>query len=424
MRSSCADCSSLRRRRRPSPRSACPRRAAAGAGAGHRAGDSRRPAGRRIALADLRRRLRQPSAQSADADHARERRTGWSRSGRSRPARSATSKRRRSCATTCCTSPVRRTSRGRSTRAPAARSGATAASCRHGPHRLLRPRQPRASAMLGDKLFMTTLDAHLLALDMKTGAVVWDATLEDYKTGYASTIAPLVVKDKVIVGVAGGEYGIRGFIDAYDAQTGKRAWRFYTIPGPGEPGNDTWAGDSWKTRRRRRLGDRRLRPRAEPRCTYGIGNPGPRLPQRQPRGRQPLQRFARRARRRHGNAALALPVHAARRARLGRDRRCRSSPTCTIDGQPRKVVMFANRNGFFYTLDRTNGRVDRRQAVRQTTWAKEIGADGRPVLLPGHMPDEKGAVTCPDLTGGTNFWPPSLRPGARGSSSSTRARSA
>ena len=99
----------------------------------------------------------------------------------------------------------------------------------------------RGFGVLGDRLFMTTLDAHLIALNMKTGGVVWDTTLEDFSKGYASTIAPLVVKDKVIVGVAGGEYGIRGFIDAYDAKTGARAWRFYTIPGPGEPGNDTWA---------------------------------------------------------------------------------------------------------------------------------------------------------------------------------------
>src|SRR5262247_2208895 len=104
----------------------------------------------------------------------------------------------------------------------------------------------RGFGVLGDKLFMVTLDAHLLALDMKTGAVAWDVTMQYYKTGYASTIAPIVVKDKVIVGVAGGEFGIRGFIDAYEAQTGKRAWRFYTIPGPGEPGHETWAGDSWK----------------------------------------------------------------------------------------------------------------------------------------------------------------------------------
>src|SRR5258705_10354812 len=124
---------------------------------------------------------------------------------------------------------------------------------------------------------MTTLDAHLLALDMKTGAIAWDATLEDYKIGYASTIAPLVVKDKVIVGVAGGEFGIRGFIDAYDAQTGKRAWRFYTIPGPGEPGNTTWGRDSWKIG-----GAGGLAARAEDPGRkfgfYGTGNPGPHYP--------------------------------------------------------------------------------------------------------------------------------------------------
>src|SRR5438552_2473100 len=104
----------------------------------------------------------------------------------------------------------------------------------------------RGFGVLGDKLFMVTLDAHLLALDMKTGAIAWDVTMQDYKIGYASTIAPIVVKNKVIVGVAGGEYGIRGFIDAYEAQTGKRAWRFYTIPDLGEPGHETWSGDSSK----------------------------------------------------------------------------------------------------------------------------------------------------------------------------------
>ncbi|MDH3508851.1 MAG: PQQ-binding-like beta-propeller repeat protein, partial [Gammaproteobacteria bacterium] len=96
----------------------------------------------------------------------------------------------------------------------------------------------RGFAMLGDKLFMVTLDAHLLAFDSATGRIVWDATLADYSIGYAATIAPIAANGNIIVGVAGGEFGIRGFIDAYDAETGERAWRFYTIPGPGEPGND------------------------------------------------------------------------------------------------------------------------------------------------------------------------------------------
>src|SRR3989449_6793613 len=104
----------------------------------------------------------------------------------------------------------------------------------------------RGFAVLGDRLFMSTLDAHLVALDMKTGVPVFDVELADYKLGYLATVAPLVVKDKVIVGVAGAEYGIRGFIDAYDAQTGKQAWRFWTVPAPGEPGGNTWPGDAWK----------------------------------------------------------------------------------------------------------------------------------------------------------------------------------
>ena len=98
----------------------------------------------------------------------------------------------------------------------------------------------RGFGILGDKLFMVTLDAHLLALDAKTGAVVWDVVLGDYRIGYSATMAPLVVKDKVIVGISGGDYPTRGFLDAYDPQTGSRVWRFYTVPGMGEPGSETW----------------------------------------------------------------------------------------------------------------------------------------------------------------------------------------
>lgn len=106
--------------------------------------------------------------------------------------------------------------------------------------------QNRGFGALGELLFLGTLDAHLVALDAKTGRVRWDIEAAKADEGYSFTGAPLVVKDKVIIGAAGGEYGIRGFIDAYEATTGKRAWRFYIIPAEGEPGNDTWAGDSWK----------------------------------------------------------------------------------------------------------------------------------------------------------------------------------
>jgi alcohol dehydrogenase (cytochrome c) len=105
----------------------------------------------------------------------------------------------------------------------------------------------RGFAILGDKLFMATLDAHVIALDAKSGNVVWDTTAADYKQANTFTVAPLALRNQIIVGVSGGEYGIRGFIDAYDAGTGRRLWRFDTVPGPGEPGHETWDGDSWKT---------------------------------------------------------------------------------------------------------------------------------------------------------------------------------
>jgi alcohol dehydrogenase (cytochrome c) len=104
----------------------------------------------------------------------------------------------------------------------------------------------RGLAILDDKVFLGTLDAHVIALDARTGNVVWDVVAADYRTGHSFTVAPLAVKDLVVIGVSGGEYGVRGFIDAYDATTGKRRWRFYTVPGPGEPGHETWEGDSWK----------------------------------------------------------------------------------------------------------------------------------------------------------------------------------
>ena len=105
----------------------------------------------------------------------------------------------------------------------------------------------RGFAILGNRLFMATLDAHVIAFDTKTGNLLWDVIAADYHLAYTFTVAPLALKNEVIVGVSGGEYGVRGFVDAYDAETGKRRWRFDTVPGPSEPGHETWNGDSWKT---------------------------------------------------------------------------------------------------------------------------------------------------------------------------------
>src|SRR2546427_6290880 len=269
----------------------------------------------------------------------------------------------------------------------------------------------RGFGVLGDKLFMTTLDAHLLALDMKTGAIVWDVAMQDYRSGYASTIAPIVVKDKVIVGVAGGEFGIRGVIDAYEAQTGKHAWRFYAIPGPGDSGHETWAGDSWKIGGVGVWGTGAYAPGPHL-LFYGTGNPGP-----------DYHSESREGDNLYSTSLVALDAdtgnlrwHYQFTPHDVHDWDSTEVPVLadiTVGGQLRKVVMFANRNGFYYTLDRTNGKVIAAKPFTTTTWAKEIGRDGRPIEIPGHTPDEKGSVTCPDITGGTNFWPPAFDPATR-----------
>ena len=268
----------------------------------------------------------------------------------------------------------------------------------------------RGFGALGDRLFLGTADAHLLSLDMRTGAVLWDAELTNYKSGYSVTVAPLVVKDKVIVGVAGAEYGIRGFIDAYDVTSGKRLWRFYTVAGPDEPGGNTWprgsdaylrgGGSIWVTG---------TYDPEQNLVFYGTGNPGP-------------DYFS--AVREGDNLYTASVV--ALDADTGKikwhfqftphdvhDWDSTQVPILadlTISGQPRKTLMFANRNGFFYVLDRTNGRMILAKPFVQQTWAKEISPEGRPILVPGTLPTEEGARTCPDAGGGTNFYSPSYDP--------------
>ena len=170
---------------------------------------------------------------------------------------------------------------------------------RHGPHLLdltytpapeARPccgRVNRGLAILGDTLYMGTLDAHLLAIDAKNGKILWNTTVGVAADRYAITHAPLIVKDKVIVGMAGGDGPIRGYIAAFDAKTGKEAWRFYTIPGPGEPGHETWSGDSWKTGGAAIWNIGAYDP--DTNLTYwGIGNPGAGYQWRRSPRRQPL----------------------------------------------------------------------------------------------------------------------------------------
>ena len=236
----------------------------------------------------------------------------------------------------------------------------------------------RGFAMLGDRLFMVTLDAHLLALDRKSGAILWDTVLADYKIGYSATSAPLVIGDtggdKVIVGISGGEYPTRGFLDAYDPQTGTRIWRFYTVPAPGEPGSETWppssevlargGGGTWMTGS------------YDPDLNllfWGTGNPNP-----------DYYGAGRLGDNLYTNALIAIDADTGRlkwhfqfTPHDTHDWDSNHVPVLAdlnIAGTPRKVVMVANRNGFFYVLDRATGALVFGKPFTDTTWAREIGA--------------------------------------------------
>jgi alcohol dehydrogenase (cytochrome c) len=266
----------------------------------------------------------------------------------------------------------------------------------------------RGFAAYGDRLFMATLDAHFVALDMKTGKVIYDIEMAPAKDGFAATGAPLVVKDKVIAGIAGGEFANRGFLDAYNPATGERVWRFYTIPAPGEPGSDSWKGEIWQ----RGGGPTWLTGSYDPELNllyWGVGNPNP-----------DWDGESRPGDNLYTGSLVALDPdtgtlkwHYQYTPHDTHDWDANEVPVLadiTINGRPRKVVMMANRNGFFYVNDRVTGEFIRARPFVHTTWSNEIGRDGRPVLNPGQEPTEAGTVTCPGLYGGTNFQSPSFDP--------------
>ena len=205
----------------------------------------------------------------------------------------------------------------------------------------------RGLAILGNRLFMNTLDMHVIALDAKSGRELWKTEMFDYTAsgGYAATGAPLVVKDKVIVGMAGGEHPIRGFLDAYDAATGKRLWRFNTIPQPGEPNFGTWAGDSWKTGGVATWNNGSYDPETNT-VFWGTSNPWPDYNGDFRAGDNLYSCSVLALDPDTGQAEVALPVHAARHARLGRD----ADPGPARRAVPRTAAQAAGvgrRNGFY-----------------------------------------------------------------------------
>lgn len=263
--------------------------------------------------------------------------------------------------------------------------------------------------MLGDRLFKAVLDGRVVALSAKTGQVVWEATMADYRDGYSATRAPLVVGNKVIIGMAGAEYGVRGFLDAYDAESGDRVWRFYMTAGPDDPGHKTWAGtdpNAWLYGG----GSTWMTGTYDPEQAlvfWGTGNAGPDYDGRNREGDNL-----------YTASLVALDVNTgARRWHYQYtphdtfDYDAVQVPVLadlTINGMRRKVIMVANRNGFFYTLDRTTGKVLVAKPIVQTTWAKQIDSAGRPVRRPGMDPSETGTRVCPQL--GPNWESPSYDP--------------
>ena len=268
----------------------------------------------------------------------------------------------------------------------------------------------RGFAILGDRLFMATLDSHVLALDRKTGSVIWDKQMADYRPGYSSNLAPLVVKDKVIVGTSGGEYGVRGFLDAYHVDTGERIWRFWTTPSPGEPGSETWSGDSWKTGGAPTWMTGTYDPELDL-LYWCTGNPAPDL-----YGEDRLGDNL------YSDSVLALDPDTGKLNWYFQftphdlhDWDANEVPVLLdleMEGKPRKLLVQANRNGFYYVLDREDGQFLLARPYARVTWASGVGPDGRPQVLPNTSPTPEGNYQCPGMGGGSNWMAPSYNPEA------------
>ncbi|MCH8295691.1 PQQ-dependent dehydrogenase, methanol/ethanol family [Candidatus Poribacteria bacterium] len=263
----------------------------------------------------------------------------------------------------------------------------------------------RGAAIKDDKVFWVTLDAHLLALDAKTGTVLWDRVVGDHTNAESLTVAPLVVKDKVIVGMSGAEYGIRGSIDAFYADTGEQAWRFYTVPTKDEPGGDTWEGDSWLTGG----GSAWVTGSYDPELNlvyWGTGNPAP-----------DWNGDVRKGDNLYTDCIVALDADTGKLAWYFQatphdvwDWDGVSEPVLIdmdVDGKPVKALVQVNRNGYFYVLDRTNGKFLYAKTYCEVTWSEGLDENGRPIVKPEAWTSEEGTIrVCPGVEGGKN-WPPS-----------------
>jgi alcohol dehydrogenase (cytochrome c) len=267
----------------------------------------------------------------------------------------------------------------------------------------------RGVAVAGDRVFMETDNAHTIALNRFTGALLWDTELADWRKNYAASSAPLPAGNLIIAGVSGGEHGANGFVAALDQATGKEVWRFWTVPKPGERGSETWQGKdiehggapTWFTGSYDPALDMVYWPTGNPSKEYnGDHRKGDNL---------------------YANCILALDRKTGRLVWHYQftphdlwdwD----ATQTSVIldaawQGQPRALLLHASRNGFFYVFDRRNGELLlAKPFVRNLTWASGIGADGRPIKLPNQDPTPEGTKVCPSQDGATNWFSPSFNP--------------
>lgn len=267
-------------------------------------------------------------------------------------------------------------------------------------------RTNRGIAILDKTVYVGTVDAHLVALDAKTGAVRWDMQVADNKAGYAIASAPMAINGEIIMGVGGAEAGVRGFLDAYDAKTGKRLWRCWTMPAPGEPGSETWGKDMTGTGGATTWNVGSYDPDLNL-LYYGTGNPAP--------------DFNGDARPGDNLFSSSLVAVAASTGKMRWYFQYTPHETHDWDGvqvpvlfdatmnrKPRKLVAVASRNGFYYVLDRATGEFLLGTPYVRETWAKGLDAKGRPILASNIEPSAEGTLVYPDVIGATNWASPSF----------------
>jgi alcohol dehydrogenase (cytochrome c) len=267
----------------------------------------------------------------------------------------------------------------------------------------------RGVAIAGDRLFAVTDDARLVARHRANGQALWETRLADYRAHYGATSAPLVVGDLVVTGVSGGDEGVRGFVAAFDIATGREVWRFWTVPARGEPGSETWQGTAlehgcaatWLTGSYDAVLDQLL---------WTTGNPCPDYNGDERKGDNLWS-----------NSVLALDP------RTGRLKwHFQFTPhdlndwdavqtviavDAPFDGRTRRLLLQANRNGFFYVLDRESGQPLRATPfIRNLNWATGVDAAGRPLRIDGMTPSVRGTVVCPSVEGATNWMSPAFDP--------------